>query len=138
MRSTESYKQEKYQTRKQIIFDHYKNQIQKELHLEDMPDSPDGLTYIQAIPVTLNNFPVIAWQPILRGGRTELYLKIKGRLYAGTPAHWAGICYRHNYELHPYVCFHAYRHNIDDNNWAEGHYYSTMEEALECFQNMTK
>jgi len=134
MKPTESfskYKKEKIQTRKNMIFDHYKNVIQRELYLEDMPDTPDGLTYIQAIPVTLNTFPVIAWRPIIKFMGVDT-------IYSGTPAHWAGICYRHNYELHPYVVFHAYRHNIDDNSWAEGHYYNTMEEALICFQNITK
>jgi len=81
------------------------------------------MKHIQDIPTTLNSFPVIAWRPIPSDWMS---------------AHWAGICYRHEHPLHKYVAFRAYRHNIDDNSWAEGIYYSTMEEALECFQNLIK
>ncbi len=82
-----------------------------------------GLTYIQDIPESLNSFPIIAWRPIpLRDFKN---------------AYWCGVCYRHNHKLHPYVCFTAYRHNIDDNSWAEGSYYDTMEEALYCFAKRT-
>ena len=92
------------------------------------PNKPenDGWNYkdLHSIPATLNNLPVIAWRPVpLRDFKN---------------AYWCGVCYRHNHELHPYVCFTAYRHNIDNNNWSEGIYYDTIEEALECFQNLIK
>jgi len=91
------------------------------------------MKHIQDIPTTLNSFPVIAWRPIPCGWT-----------YDNSPpsvehtATWAGICYRHDHPLHKYVSFYAHGHNIKNNNWAAGHYYSTMEEALKCFQNLIK
>ena len=71
------------------------------------------------IPKQLNGFDVIAWKPIMRR-------------YTMTQC-FIGVCYRHNHELHPYVCFTCYRSDVVENRWSDGNYYDTIDEALECF-----
>ena len=76
------------------------------------------------IPKQLNGFDVIAWKPII----IKTY---------SIPQCFIGVCYRHNHEFHPYVCFTCYRSDVVENRWSDGNYYDTIDEALKCFARRT-